>query len=74
MSLRRVVNLAERHLFKDSQGKAKENMRMLLNEPFDFELSPKERARAERKRIAMETGAFDSQRSLTGAMSLKGKR
>lgn len=74
MTLSRVINLAERHLFHDSSAKGKETLRMLLNEPFDYELSEKDRKRAERKRLAVQTGAFHSQQTLTSAFGMKTKR
>lgn len=71
MSFRRLLNLAYDHLVDGMDAKGKANMELLLRAPFDYELTPEEQARAERRRIAMRTGAYEGQSGLIGAFGLK---
>lgn len=70
MTLRRVLNLAENYLLKDFTGTRRQEVVDSLCEPFDFELDEKARKRAERKRVAMQTGAYRSQTDLINALNL----
>lgn len=73
MPLRRVINLAAAHLFEGADEKMREQLLFILREPFDHELSEEERAKAERRRIAMATGAYSGQAGLIGAMGMTPK-
>lgn len=70
MSLRRLLNLASNHLTDGLDASGKRNMEMLLNEPFDSELTPEQQARAERRRIAMRIGAYSGQQGLIDAFGM----
>jgi hypothetical protein len=70
MTVRRLMNVAEAHLLKDATEQQKINIKMLLNEPFQGEVSTEEAARQERRRMAMEIGAYAGQQELIGALGM----
>lgn len=73
MDFRRLVNVAAAELMKGMDEKSRERVFALLREPFDYELTKEQAARAERRRMAMEIGAYDGQAGLIAAFGLKPK-
>jgi len=70
MSFRRLLNVVYAHLAdaRKTDPDAVEALNRQLREPFDYELTPEERKRAEARRIAEASGAIRGQQELLESM------
>jgi hypothetical protein len=70
MDLRRLVNVVYAHLTSDLTQDGRRTLDEMLNEPFEHELSERERKRLEYRRKAREIGADKGQEALMGAFKM----
>lgn len=70
MDLRRLVNVAYAHLTRDITADGRRRLDQELGEPFESELSERERKRLAYRRKAREIGADVGQETLMGAFKL----
>jgi hypothetical protein len=70
MDLRRLVNVAHAHLATDLTADGRKQLDADLSEPFEHELTERERKRLEYRRRAREIGADKGQQALMGAFNM----